>query len=181
MQSLCVNARKEAGMTQIELAKKLHVSLRTYQDFESGQRQLNPAQALQLSRILHAPGLTMAFCRQSCAIGQEYGYNVLNNVDLSPMAVMTKFVDEAEEALAAVGKLKRLILNKKSFQDCSPAELAEIEASIGEIHDVIHNGKLALLALSKFVTDAQSSCRHHDKCLARGYHDTTKPALIKAG
>lgn len=173
-------ARREAGMTQAEVAKQLHISLRLYQSIEYGE-QLNPEQALKLSRILHAPALTMAYCRRHCPIGMESGYEVLNSVDLAPMAVLTKYCQESEEASIAVTKLQRLLLNKSSAADCTPAELEEIADCVDELLDESHTIAMALLPLSRFVDMAEVRRKHYDKCLERGYHDTTKPALIKAG
>lgn len=173
-------ARKDAGLSQMEVAKRLHISLRFYQGIEYGDH-LNPDQAMQLSRVLNAPALTMTYCKQNCPIGRVSSYEVLNNVDLAPLAVLTKYRQESEEASIAVNKLQILLLNKRSAADCTPAELDQIADCADELLDEAHTIALALLQLSRFVDMPKVYSDHHNKCLSRGYHDTRKPALIKAG
>jgi hypothetical protein len=123
----------------------------------------------------------MTYCRQNCPIGRISGHVLLNNVDLAPLAILTKYCQESEEASIAVTKLQRLLLNKSGAKDCTPAELDLIADCADELLDEAHTIALALLQLAKFVDMARVYSAHYDKCLQRGYHDTRKPALIKAG
>ena len=173
-------ARREAGITQAEIAKRLHISLRLYQSIEYGE-QLTADTALRLSRILRAPGITMSYCRGKCPIGQCLSYELLNNVDLSPVTILAKYKQEEQEAGEAVEALIGFLLNKSGAADCTDEELVAIKTKAGEMLDVEHVIELLKLRLWDFV-DVESLMRtHHEKCLQRGYYDTEKPALIKAG
>jgi len=51
--------RKQAGMTQRELAVASGVSLRTLQDYEQGRKPIGQAAALTVHRIAKALGVTV--------------------------------------------------------------------------------------------------------------------------
>lgn len=51
--------RKDAGMTQRELAVEAGVSLRTLQDYEQGKKPISQAAAVTVLRIALALGVTM--------------------------------------------------------------------------------------------------------------------------
>lgn len=176
MHSCIAAARKEAGYSQPELARKMHLSLRAYQYLEYGQRAMTPEQALQLARILNRPELTMVYCRQ-CPIGEATGYTLLNNVDLSPVSILAKYRKEAHEAHQAVEDLFDLLLNKAGAEDCSEGELAAIKRNAKELLDVEHVIRLLRVRLWRFVDMAELMREHHDKCLQRGYYCYRKPAL----
>lgn len=180
MHKAIATARRAAGLTQAEVAKQIHISLRLYQGIEYGE-QLTPDLVLRLSRILEAPGITMAYCRGNCPIGQVNCYEPLNCVDLSPIAILAKYRQEEKEASLAVDDLFNLLLNKTSSADCTQSELVEIKERAREMLDVEHVITLLKLRLWQFLNVAELMQEHHDKCLQRGYHDTRKPALIKAG
>ena len=180
MQTLIADARKEAGLTQVELAKQMHMSLRSYQQLESGQRQLIASLALRLAQILRAPGLTMIYCRRSCPIGQAYCYDILNNVDLSPIAILAKYRQEAGEAQEALGNLTELLLNKTGAKDCSQQELAEIRRWAHELLDLEHVIETLKLRLWDFLNVGDLVKEHNQKCFDRQYYCDKKPAL-KAG
>lgn len=177
MQATIAQARKKQGLTQAELARRLHMSLRSYQLLESGQQALTADQAMRLAGALNAPGLTMAYCRAGCPIGQAYSYELLNNVDLSPTAILVKYRQEAREANDALEKLSDLMLNKRMDQDCSEAEMAEIRRQAHELLDLEHVIETLKLQLWKFLDMGELIREHNQKCLDRHYY---KPAL-KAG
>ena len=114
MQVLIQQARKRAGMTQEQTAKAMFVGLRQYQRFEYGEQEMTPDEALRLSKILDFPTFTMAYCRRACTIGKRYCFELLNNVDLSPTGVLTKYRQEEREANEALQHLSEILLNVSS-------------------------------------------------------------------
>lgn len=51
--------RKQAGMTQLELAVASGVNLRTLQDYEQGRKPINQAAAVTVHKIAKALGVTV--------------------------------------------------------------------------------------------------------------------------
>lgn len=180
MHTLIATARRDAGYSQPEVARKMHLSLRAFQYLESGERELTSEQALKLSRILKQPALTMVYCRQSCAVGREYCYDILNNVDLSPMAILAKYRQEAREAQEALDNLTELMLNKRSAQDCTETEMSEIRRWTHELLDLEHVIETLKLRLWDFIDVSALIREHNQKCMDKRYYCTKKPAL-KAG
>lgn len=180
MHNCIAAARKEAGYSQPELAREMHLSLRAYQYLEYGERELTPEQALQLSRILCRPELTMVYCRKNCAIGRAYCYDILNNVDLSPMAILAKYRQEAREAQEALDNLTELMLNKAGAQDCTQAELSQIRRWTHELLDLEHVVETLKFRLWDFLDVGELVQEHNQKCMDRRYYCNKKPAL-KAG
>lgn len=180
MHALIATSRRDAGYSQQEVAQKMHLSIRAYQYLESGERELTPDQALQVSRILNQPALTMVYCRRDCAIGRAYCYDVLNNVDLSPIAILAKYRQEAREAKDALEKLSELFLNKSSGHDCTEGEMAEIRRQAHELLDLEHVIETLKLRLWDFLDVSELVQEHNQKCYDRRYYCTQKPAL-KAG
>lgn len=180
MHTLIAAARRDAGLSQSEIARRMHLSVRALQYLESGERELTPEQAMRLSRILNQPALTMIYCRKNCPVGREYCYDILNNVDLSPMAILAKYRQEAREAQEALDKLSELMLNKQSALDCSPAEMTEIRRWAHELLDLEHVIETLKLQLWQFFDVGALVREHNQKCLDKQYYTNKKPAL-KAG
>ena len=51
--------RTETGLTQAELAEKADISIRVLQNYESGHRSINKAQALIVWKLAEALGCTV--------------------------------------------------------------------------------------------------------------------------
>lgn len=177
MQTTILSARRKLGITQAELAGRMHMSLRSYQLLETGQQALSADRALRLARILNTPGLTMIYCREGCPIGRAYGYELLNNVDLSPMAILAKYRQEAREADSALELLSDLMLNKRTAQDYNDAEMAEISRQAHELLDLEHVIETLKVQLWNYLDVGELVREHNQKCHDRHYY---KPAL-KAG
>lgn len=47
--------REEKGFTQVEVADKANIAIRTYQNYEAGERVPNVHIALSLARVLNSP------------------------------------------------------------------------------------------------------------------------------
>lgn len=181
MQELIQKARKAAGMTQEQAAQKMFMAKRAYQALEYGEKDMTPDEALKLSRVLDCPTLTMVYCRKKCAVGKRYCYDVLNNVDLSPMAILAKYRQEEREANEALERLAGLMLNKHSGRDCTETELKEIWRWSLEMLDLEHVVETLKLRLWDFLDVAALIREHNLKCLEMRYVDTKKPELHLAG
>lgn len=181
MQELIQKARKSAGLTQEQAAKKMFMAKRAYQYLEYGERDMSPDEVLKLSRVLNCPQLTAVYCRKNCAVGKRYCYDVLNNVDLSPMAILAKYRQEEREANEALERLAELMLNKRCEKDCTKEELQEIWRWSLEMLDLEHVIETLKLRLWDFLDVAALVREHNLKCLEMRYVDTRKPELDLAG
>lgn len=181
MQEIIQKARKRGGLTQEQAAKKMFMTKRSYQAIEYEEREMSPEEVLRLSKVLNCPQLTMVYCKKKCAIGRRYCYSVLNNVDLSPVAILTKYRQESGEALEALDKLAEIMLNKRDKNDCTKEELKQIWRWALEMLDEEHVIETFKMQLWKFI-DVTALIREHEiKCLEKRYVDEKKPELQLAG
>jgi len=182
MQAIIQQARKKTGKTQEQLSREMHLgSVRQYQRLEYGEQEMTPEQAVRLAKILDCHALTMIYCRKHCAVGQRYYYDILNNVDLSPIAILTKYRQEEKEAHEALESLTEIMLNKHGAQDCTEEELKELWRWALEMLDLEHVIETLKLRLWDFVDVADLIREHNLKCLEKRYVDTEKPDLQLAG
>lgn len=180
MKELIRQSRLAKGFTQEETAKRMYMTTRNYQNIEYGG-PMNPDQAVRLGDILECPQITMAYCRQSCAVGKKYCFELLNNVDLSPMAILAKYRQEEGEAHEALEHMLVLMLNKRGAGDCSEEELAELWRWSLEMLDLEHVIETLKLRLWDFLDVAKLIKAHNQKCLEKHYVDPAKPELQLAG
>ena len=75
-------ARKEAGLSIEEAAFRLHVGMRTLQNYEGGQSMAPPDVVLKMSKVYGLPALSARYCSETCPIGQKYA----NPVKLKDLA-----------------------------------------------------------------------------------------------
>lgn len=134
-----------------------------------------------MGQVYKAPAMTMLYCRRECAIGRAYCYEVLNNVDTSPTAILTKYRQENREANEAVENLAVLMLNKRGRQDCTEEELQQIWRWALELLDLEHVIEVLKLRLWDFVDVRQLVEEHNRKCLGKRYYDPRQPELKLAG
>jgi len=134
-----------------------------------------------MGQVYKAPAITMLYCRRECAIGRAYCYEVLNNVDTSPTAILTKYRQENREANEAVENLAVLMLNKRGRQDCTEEELQQIWRWALELLDLEHVIEVLKLRLWDFVDVRQLVEEHNRKCLGKRYYDPRQPELKLAG
>lgn len=174
-------ARKRAGLSIEEAAFQLHIAPRTLCKYEAGETLPAPEVALAMGRIYNAPALTMLYCRRECAIGRAYCFELLNNVDTSPAAILTKYRQEDREANEAVEHLAMLMLNKHGRQDCTEEELQQIWRWALEMLDLEHVIETLKLRLWDFLPVDKLIEEHNRKCLEKRYYDPRQPELRLAG
>jgi transcriptional regulator with XRE-family HTH domain len=162
-------ARNHAGLSIERAAEAIHCAPRTLCKYEARETRPSPEIALTMGRAYNAPALTMLYCRRECAIGQAYCYDVLNNVDLSPTGILTKYRHEAKEAHEALEQLTILLLNKHGKTDCTDAELKEIWQWSLEMLDLEHVIETLKLRLCDFLDVAALIEEHNDKCQKKKY------------
>ena len=180
MKELIRQARISTGLTQEETAKRMYMTTRNYQNIEYGS-PMSPEQAVRLGEILKCPQITMAYCRRACEVGQRYCYDLLNNVDLSPMAILAKYRQEEHEAHEALEQMMVLMLNKHNASDCTDEELVELWRWSLEMLDLEHVIETLKLRLWDFIPVDKLIAGHNQKCIEKHYVDPAKPELQMAG
>lgn len=181
MQELIKRARERAGLTQEPVARALHMSTSNYRRYENGELPLTTEIVVKLSKILNCPTLTMVWCRKGCDIGRLYCFDILNNVDLSPTAILSKYRQEEREAHAALDEMLDIVLNKRGAADCTDQELAKLWNAAQEMLDMEHVIETLKLRLWNFLNVRDLVHEHNRKCHQKGYVDMKKPDLVLAG
>ena len=177
MQELIKWARDRAGLTQDPVARALHMSTSNYRRYENGELSLNTELVVKLSKILSCPTLTMVWCRKGCDIGRLYCYEILNNVDLNPTAILAKYRQEEREAHEALDVMLEIVLNKKGAEDCTNKELHDLWHCALEVLDLEHVIETLKLRLLDFMNVADLVAEHNKKCREKRYYDPKQPEL----
>lgn len=168
--------RKEAGLSIEEAAWRLHIAPRTLIKYEAGDTVPSPEVVLEMSREYHMPWLTQVYCREHCAIGAAYSYEVLNGIELDIQNVILSLRQEAEEAIAVLGELERLSRNKRSRQDFDDADWLKFMQALQEWLDLEHNIECLKISLGNWTNVAELISEHNHKCEQRGYVKKEKSA-----
>jgi len=173
--------RKQARLSIDEASFQLHIAPRTLCKYEAGESLPSPETALAMGKVYKAPVLTMLYCRKECAIGRSYCYDVLNNVDTSPAAILTKYRQEEREAHEALEHMAELMLNKRGRKECTEVELKELYRWSLEMLDLEHVIETLKLRLWDFLDVADLVKDHNRKCLEKHYYDSHRPEMQLAG
>jgi hypothetical protein len=94
---------------------------------------------------------------------------VLNNVDTSPTAIITKYRQENQEASVAVEQLALLMLNKTGQDSCTGEELKQIWQLALELLDLQHVIEVMKIRLWDYVDVGDLVKEHNEKCAAKHY------------
>jgi hypothetical protein len=168
-------SRNKADFTLEEAASEISdvlgkdFSHRTLAKYEAGEITPRDTMVLAMGDAYHDPRLTALYCKRECAIGRRYCYEILNNVDLSPVATLAKFQEEEREVDALLGRLMHMILNRRSGKDLSAQERPQLEADILDLLDIEHTIETLKLEMWDFLDVADLVKRHNAKCKQKGY------------
>jgi len=178
VQKVYTSARKDAGFSIEEAAYRVNVASRTLIKYEHGETIPGPDVVLAMSRVYKRPWMTQIYCKECCAIGQAYSYEVLNNVNLDPQNIMLKLIGEMNEAQTVLNKMLEIAVNKNSRSDFTEQEWDEFIDCLHEFLDVEHNIETLKIALNHWCDISEEIQKHNKKCLERGY--VKKEALVRA-
>ncbi len=162
-------ARELSKLTIEKAAADIFVSPRTLSSYESKATIPGPDVALQMSKVYKDPWLTQRYCKDCCAIGQAYSYEILDKVNLDPASVMLKLVGEMKEAQDVLTNMLTLAVNKNERTDFTKEEWNEFVRCLHEFLDVEHNVEILKIALNKWCDMSELIAEHNQKCRQRGY------------
>lgn len=180
MKELIQQARAKAKLTQEEVARRLYIAKRQYQNYEYGA-PIPHDLAVRLGDILECPAIPLSLCRLQCPVGKKFSYVILNNVDISLMAILMKYRQEEAEAHGAIEHMAEIMLNKRGAEDCTPEELQELKKCMHEALDLEHVIEVLKLQAEPFLSIAELVKEHNRKCGERRYVDPQRPEILLAG
>lgn len=173
-------ARKDTGISREEAAFRLHVSPRALANYEDGHTLPPPEVVLGMSREYDRPEMTQRYCRETCSIGQAFGFEILNHVCLDPASVMLKLASEMREAEEVLVPMMDLAVNKRSREDFTQDERAKFETCLQELLDVEHVVEVLKVSLGHWCDIPQLVAAHNRKCWEHGYVAKEKDGPVRA-
>lgn len=171
------DSRKKAGLSIEEAAARLHISPRTLSNYEDSKTIPSPEVILSMSKEYKQPFITKLYCKECCAIGKCYSYEILNNVDLDLSSVLMSLQTEVNEAMQVLPKMSKLIRNKKHREDFSKEEWKEFIKSLHEWIDLEHNIECLKVVFNEFSDVTTIIQEHNEKCIKKHYVDKNKVML----
>lgn len=175
-----LSARNEAGMSREAASMALFIGSTSLKDYEHGKTTPPPEVVMRMSQVYKKPEMTAKYCREECPIGQAYCFDILNNVDLSPVAILTKFMDEKAEIDGLLLKLMGIVLNKTCADDFTAEEMAEFKAAVLELLDLEHVIETLKLQVWRFCDVGELVREHNEKCQAQRYYVKDKEPVAQA-
>lgn len=172
--------RNHAGMTIDHASEQLCIAPRTLAKYESGEIIPSAEMVVAMGEVYGIPQITAYHCKNKCAIGHRYCYYLLNNVDLNPIAILAKFMDEKREMDALLDGLLAIVLNKNGPGDFSSEEMEFFKNALLELCDIEHVIETLKLASWRFVNVGQVIREHNQKCVDQGYFQKEKAPLAQA-
>ncbi|AVX21632.1 Helix-turn-helix [Carboxydocella sporoproducens DSM 16521] len=169
--------RKERKVTRTELGRKVGLSPRTIESYETGKQVPPPDVVMIISKYLRIPWLTQEYCKRHCAIGQKYSYVMLTGVNLDPASIMLKLISEMKEAEAVLHRMLEILVNKNGREDFLPAEWDEFIECLHEFLDVEHNIETLKISLGEWCDVSELIQQHNNKCWQKGYLRKNEAAL----
>jgi transcriptional regulator with XRE-family HTH domain len=177
------DARKAAGLSIDEAAFRVNVASRTLCNYESGKNTPEPDVVLGMSREYRKPEMIQEYCRENCAIGRTYGYEVLNAIDTNPSAVLMKLLNKLEDSHPELKSLARILVNKRTRDDFTDCEWVDLSGAAQKLFDIEHN--ISILRMVFVALDQKAAeelvAEHNQKCWQKGYaRKETRPLVTAA-
>jgi len=175
------NERRDVGLTQADVADRLHSSPSAYGNYECGRRPWPPGMLEQVVAIIGSPRLRVLAC-SDCQVGVLAGMPYLDRIDRHPVVQRDVFVDEAEQAQ---GKFMALqLINKLGPGDLDARDRRALVEAALELEDVLVAAVTLKCELARrFGTALLDEARrlHNQKLLERGYWSARRPQLEGVG
>ena len=99
-------ARKEAGLTQVQLADKLGITGAAYASYEGGRREPSLDMLIRVANALGIPVAALAAPAQATEVDQLCE-DIRNRADLQP--VVRRLLSASPSAVAAVDRLLAML------------------------------------------------------------------------
>lgn len=173
--------RVRYGVSQEELAKKLHVSSSAVSNYERGTRDMPEDLLDRAIDALNSPRLRIMKC-SSCQTGIFGGMPYLDLVDLHSVVTKNKLAEELEEAADALQSL--VLINKSKPDDLSQSDRDQLTKVLEELLDLLPAISLHMKSLIvHYDVDLRVAREvNKKKYFDRGYWSAKKmPAAATAG
>jgi len=127
--------RREAGLTQQELAARLNIGYSTYRGYVSRDMRLPHDVAARAAQVLRAPEILFALCAQ-CPVNC---FVSLVDSDDHPAAQLLNLLEETREGLAAVE-----CLDMRRIRSLTDEETRQLRHAGDQVMDMLLAGLLTL-------------------------------------
>lgn len=174
------SAREKACLTREKVVSLLATrgiekSTESLASYERGIRDPSPEIVLELAEIYNHPFLTQEYCKYSCAIGERFSYQILDNIENSISTTALKLMQEHQESFNVLPEILGLIINKKDKKDFTEMEYERLKVCMHGLLDTEHTIEIFKIAMSRFLDMREMIQEHNEKCISRGYSKRKAP------
>ncbi len=164
-------ARMEIGLSRRAAGEALSLHPKSIEAYERGGLVPAPAVITTMAKLYRRPCLNQQYCRQECAIGAAFSYEVLNNVDLSPQNILLKLHQVHQDAGEAIRCLLSTVINKQERSDFTDGEGQSLTRAMHDLLDLEHTIEMLKMELEErqWCDVSQLVSEHNSKCYDRGY------------
>jgi len=171
--------RSRLDLSQEEFGSIIHYSAKMVSAIETGRRHLPDDAKLKLAAM--SPRLALEICSECPANIFSTDWLDGEVIDLSPLAVTAKLIEETEELLTALRGLN--LVNKNSAELLTDSDCAGLGNALMELMDILLGGKVwavkMALTYGNRVVDLQAIRQKHMQKLIRSRYikrQKNKPA-----
>ncbi|MGO0058603.1 hypothetical protein ACTID9_00810 [Brevibacillus fluminis] len=156
-----------SNITQTAMAQHVGTSQQNISDYIYGKRSIPADHIVIWAIVTRSPELIYEWER-SIGLRQD-GH--LNNVNLEPLHVAAKWLEEVREAEGAIRELIPQLVNKTSAEDFLCQELREgVMRALDEVYDAEKVSRYLRVSFTKVGFDPREiELRNEDKSKRRGY------------
>lgn len=170
--------RGRLRLSQQDLGAMIHYSPKTISAVENGRRDLSEDAKLKLAGM--SPRLALEICSECPANLFSTDWLDGEVVDLSPIAITAKMIEETMELLEALQGLN--LVNKNCPELLSEKDIVSLENTVFEMMDLLLGGKVWIvkMALMYGIDILVTKEKHRQKLIKSGYIKRQKNKPSKA-
>ncbi|MBY0052322.1 helix-turn-helix domain-containing protein [Brevibacillus agri] len=168
-----------SNITQTAMAQQIGTSQQNISDYIYGKRTIPADHIVVWAIVTRSPELIYEWER-SIGIRQD-GH--LNNVNLEPLHVAAKWLEEVKEAEKALRELIPRLVNKTHPEHYMCESLREdVRRALDEVYDAEKASRYLRFSFTKVGFDPREvELRHEAKSKARGYRVAVKKRVLTGG
>jgi transcriptional regulator with XRE-family HTH domain len=160
--------RNGAGFSIESASEAIGVAPRTLSAYEAGDIIPDAEKAMKMSKAYGRPDLAQWHCRNACAIGRAYHYELLDGVSDDPLHMLEKLEEETEEMLDKIKQARRALINSQKTSWCDKT-ISTVTSWVREMFDVEHTIEKIKVEFGRILDMRTLVSEHNQKCLERGY------------
>ncbi|KMZ42549.1 MULTISPECIES: helix-turn-helix domain-containing protein [Bacillales] len=164
------------NITQTAMAQKIGTSQQNISDYIYGKRAIPPEHIIAIAIESRCPELIYEWER---SIGIRMDGH-LNNINLEPLHVAAKWLEEVKEAEKAMLELFPKLVNRTTPEDFDCEQLREkVQNTLDEVYDSEKVSRYLRFSFTKMGFDPRDAERRNEaKSKARGYRIMVKKRVL---